>query len=157
MTKLAREENGGAAVRARADRGDRYGLSVPGALGVEELWELLRDGREAISDVPPDRYLELDELVDSCTGEARKIATRRGGFLDQIDRFDPHVFNISPREARFIDPQQRLLLETAWEALEDAGQDLAPWPAVAPASTSAFGPAIMRCGCSEPHGTSTYG
>lgn len=100
------------------------GCRFPGADNVEAYWELLRSGREAIREVPANRYLDLGELIDPRTGEARRIATRRGGFLEQVDQFDPYVFNISPREASLIDPQQRLLLETAWEALEDAGQDL---------------------------------
>jgi acyl transferase domain-containing protein len=85
----------------------------PGALGIEAFWRLLRDGVDAITEVPAERR----ELAGPTNW-----ATRWGGFLTEVDLFDPLFFGINHREAASIDPQQRLLLETAWEALEDAGQ-----------------------------------
>jgi len=93
---------------------------LPGAATPEEFWRLLRDGVDAIREVPPDRW-DADALYDPDPDAPGLIATRWGGFLDGLDRFDPQLFGIAPREARSLDPQQRLLLEVAWEALERAG------------------------------------
>ncbi|MCR8579268.1 type I polyketide synthase [Streptomyces sp. Isolate_219] len=79
---------------------------LPGADGPESYWQLLLNGRSAVTDPPPGRP---------------GTAHGRGGFLAHIDRFDPAFFGISPREAASMDPQQRLMLELSWEALEDAG------------------------------------
>jgi acyl transferase domain-containing protein len=91
-----------------------------GADNPESLWRLLRDGVDAVTEVPRDRW-DVDAYYDPDPSSPGKMVTRWGGFLANIDRFDPAFFGISPREAASLDPQQRLLLEVAWEALEDAG------------------------------------
>jgi acyl transferase domain-containing protein/SAM-dependent methyltransferase len=96
------------------------GCRFPGADGPDALWQLLRDGVDAIREVPADRW-SADAYYDTDLAAPGKMSTRWGGFLDGIDRFDPHFFGISPREAMAMDPQQRLLLEVGWEALEHAG------------------------------------
>ncbi|MFD3880772.1 type I polyketide synthase [Streptomyces microflavus] len=87
----------------------------PGAHNVEEFWEMLCEGRDAISATPSDRY-------DAETLSHGQDVPKLGGFIDGVDRFDTDFFGISPREARLMDPQQRLLLEVGYEALEDAGR-----------------------------------
>ena len=97
------------------------GCRFPGGVETpEELWRVLRDGVDAVSDVPADRW-DVDAYYDEDATIPGKMVTRRGGFLAQVDSFDPQFFGISPREATTMDPQQRLLLETANEALESAG------------------------------------
>ncbi len=94
-----------------------------GADSPETFWKLLRDGVDAVTEIPADRW-SRDALYDPRVDASGKMTTRFGGFLDDVDRFDDDFFRISPREAAGIDPQQRLLLEVSWRAIEDAG--LAP-------------------------------
>src|SRR3984893_4791090 len=97
------------------------GCRFPGGVNdTESFWKLLVQGREAVGEVPPDRW-NVDRFFDAELGLPGKSIARRGGFLEEIDQFDPQFFGISPREAPYVDPQHRLLLETAWEAIEDAG------------------------------------
>jgi acyl transferase domain-containing protein/NADPH:quinone reductase-like Zn-dependent oxidoreductase/SAM-dependent methyltransferase/acyl carrier protein len=97
------------------------GCRFPGGVTeVESFWKLLVEAREAVSDVPPDRW-NIERFFDTEPGLPGKSIAKRGGFLENIDQFDPQFFGISPREAPYVDPQHRLLLETAWEAIEDAG------------------------------------
>lgn len=97
------------------------GLSCrfPGAPGPVEYWRMLREGVDAVREVPPERW-SIDDYYDPDPNAAGKIITRSSGFLDRVDLFDAEFFGISPREARCMDPQQRLLLEVSWEALESA-------------------------------------
>ena len=95
------------------------GCRFPKANNPEKYWQLVSNGVDAISEVPPDRW-NVDELYDPQPATPGKMNTRWGGFISEVDRFDPLFFNISPREAERIDPQQRLFLEVAWEALENA-------------------------------------
>jgi acyl transferase domain-containing protein/acyl carrier protein len=97
------------------------GCRFPGSSGPEAFWQSIRDGRDEITEVPADRF-NLNEVYDPDPAVPGKINTRWGGFVDQVDQFDPQFFGISPREAARMDPQQRLLQEVTWEALEDAGQ-----------------------------------
>jgi acyl transferase domain-containing protein/acyl carrier protein len=99
------------------------GCRFPGSSGPQQFWDSIHDGVDAITEVPADRF-DLSRVYDPDPAAAGKINTRWGGFVDQMDQFDPQFFGISPREAARMDPQQRLLLEVAWEALEDAGQVL---------------------------------
>jgi acyl transferase domain-containing protein/acyl carrier protein len=98
------------------------GCRFPGGVtGPKSFWRLLRDGVDAIAEIPSDR-IDIGTYYDPRPALPGKMSTRWGGFLDQIEMFDAAFFGISPREADRLDPQQRVLLEVAWEALEDAGQ-----------------------------------
>ena len=91
-----------------------------GADSAQAYWQLLCDAVDATGDVPASRW-NADRYHDPNPAKMGKVATRRGGFLPQIDQFDPQFFGISPREAHSLDPQQRLLLEVTWQAFEDGG------------------------------------
>ncbi|AUT04161.1 short-chain dehydrogenase [Nostoc sp. CENA543] len=93
-----------------------------GANDLESFWQLLEQGKDAVREVPSDRW-DMQAWYHPDPDTPGKIYSPYGAFLEQIDQFDAEFFGIVPREAVAIDPQQRLLLETTWQALESAGQN----------------------------------
>ncbi len=96
------------------------GCRFPKANNPHEFWQLLSNGIDGITEIPKERW-NINEYYDEHPETQGKMNSRHGGFLSQVDGFDPNFFGISPREALLMDPQQRLLLEVAWETIEDAG------------------------------------
>jgi len=106
----------------------------PGASNADEFWQVLEQGRDCISDIPASRW-NWQALYGDAQTEANKTQMHRAGFINNIDKFDPLFFGISPTEALTMDPQQRLLLTHVWQALEDA--------AIAPSSLSGSKTAVL--------------
>lgn len=95
----------------------------PMAEDLDEFWNNLANGRDCVSEIPPDRW-DMEGLFDPDRDQAieqGKSYAKWGGFLEGFADFDPLFFKISPRDAAAMDPQERLFLTAAWEACEDAG------------------------------------
>eukprot|EP00026_Physarum_polycephalum_P000013 Phypoly_transcript_00013.p1 GENE.Phypoly_transcript_00013~~Phypoly_transcript_00013.p1 ORF type:complete len:3714 (+),score=596.07 Phypoly_transcript_00013:46-11187(+) len=100
------------------------GCRFPGGVsGLDSFWNILLEGKDCISEVPSDRW-SIEEYYDPTPGTVGKTYSKYGGFIDNLQNFDPMLFGITPREASSLDPQQRMLLEVSYETLEDAGLSL---------------------------------
>ena len=105
----------------------------PGASDLAAFWDNLKAGRVSLGPAPAKRW-DARALHDADKRDHSYVLN--GGFLDDVDRFDPVFFGIAPREARLMDPQQRLFLETVWAAVEDAGYTPEGLKAAAPSGVT---------------------
>jgi acyl transferase domain-containing protein/acyl carrier protein/SAM-dependent methyltransferase len=94
---------------------------MPQSEDLDAWWEHLKNGQDLITVIPEDRWHWEDYYGDPAK-EVNKSNSKWGGFMKEVDKFDPLFFGISPREAQMMDPQQRIFLETVWKAIEDSGQ-----------------------------------
>ncbi|KFE71837.1 SDR family NAD(P)-dependent oxidoreductase [Hyalangium minutum] len=92
----------------------------PGSPDLETFWSNIQAGRDLVGEIPRERFRWEDFHGDGVP-EERRITSPRGGFIQDVDCFDPLLFNLSPLEAELMDPQQRIFLEMVWRTLEDAG------------------------------------
>lgn len=87
---------------------------------LDRYWENLRSGNNCISEIPRDRW-DWEDYYDPNPTIMGKSHSKWVGLIEDVDKFDPLFFNISPVQAEAMDPQERLFLEIAWHVLEDAG------------------------------------
>lgn len=115
VKKISSEENRNIAV---------VGMSaqLPSANNLDEFWENIMNGKDCIKDYPEQRKKDIRIFVDTYTNIRYEDAQYiKGGYLEEIDKFDHEFFKMSAREADLMDPGQRIFLETAWSSIEDAG------------------------------------
>ncbi|HZI56808.1 MAG TPA: polyketide synthase [Verrucomicrobiae bacterium] len=92
----------------------------PQAKNLDEFWQNIAQGRNCITQVPPDRW-DVNAYYQPGKIVAGKTNSQWAGAVEEYDRFDPLFFSISPTEAEYMDPQQRLLLQACWHTIENAG------------------------------------
>lgn len=116
-----------APLAAQAANGDDIAIigvsgKYPMASDIYEFWDNLMSGKDCISEIPADRW-NINQYFDPDYDKVKegKMYSKWGGFIADVDKFDPAFFHIAPREAVIMDPQERIFAETVWSTLEDAG------------------------------------
>ncbi len=100
------------------------GCRYADARGPAELYEIVRSRRNTVRDAPRHRIelgYDIDHFYDPRPRIPGRISSKKGGFLEHPELFDPEAFGIAPRDALTMEPQQRLMIEVTWDALDDAG------------------------------------
>src|SRR5205823_5755711 len=92
--------------------------TYPMSKNIQQLWDNLAKGLDCIIEVPDSRW---DYKKYPHTNNGATSYFKYGGFIPDIDKFDPLFFNISPNDAALMDPQERLFMQTTWSTIEDAG------------------------------------
>ncbi|WP_144408729.1 SDR family NAD(P)-dependent oxidoreductase [Chromobacterium vaccinii] len=115
---------------AGGNRFARQPIAIVGIAGVmpqsenlQAFWDSLSRERNLVTEIPRDRWI-WEHVHGEPVKDANKSYSRWGGFMKEVDKFDPLFFGITPREAEMMDPQQRLLIQTVWAAVEDAGHKM---------------------------------
>jgi acyl transferase domain-containing protein/NAD(P)H-dependent flavin oxidoreductase YrpB (nitropropane dioxygenase family) len=95
----------------------------PGAPDTDAFWTSIVTGKNAVREVPPERWdaaTYYDPAATSPELAGKKTPCKWGGFLDDI-AFDPLAYGIPPKSLAAIEPVQLLSLEIARRAIADAG------------------------------------
>jgi polyketide synthase PksN len=90
----------------------------PDAPDLARFWQNMREGRDCLTRIPEGRGFA--SALNRHRSRSGVAISDKGGFIADIDLFDPQLFRMSHHEADKIDPQLRVLLRTAWRAVEDA-------------------------------------
>ncbi|MEM9214080.1 MAG: amino acid adenylation domain-containing protein [Cyanobacteria bacterium P01_F01_bin.150] len=109
------------------DMAEREDIAIVGLQGrfpqadhLDQYWENLKANVSSITEIPRERW-DYQDFYHPEKGRNDKMYCVRGGFLTEIDKFDPLFFGITPLEAKSMNPEERIMLEVVWSTLEDAG------------------------------------
>ncbi|MBZ9609083.1 SDR family NAD(P)-dependent oxidoreductase [Clostridium estertheticum] len=97
--------------------------AMPGSENLDEFWKSIEEKSDMISTIPEERW-NWERFYGDPIAEPGKTDIKYGGFMKEIDEFDPLFFNISPVEAEKMDPQERIMLQTVWNTMDNSGHKI---------------------------------